>query len=60
MEERPQAQTAYPVSSKARHISSLKGVRLSMKSHIDQTWMENVPLYATEAYFRHEGIGTMA
>lgn len=40
--------------------SSLKGVRLSMKPYIDQTWMENVPLYATEAYFRHEGIGIMA
>lgn len=40
--------------------SSLKGVRLSMKPYIDQTWMENVPLYATEAYFRHEGIGSMA
>lgn len=34
--------------------SSLKGVRLR------KTWMENVPLYAAEAYFRHEGIGIMA
>ena len=34
-----------------------KGIRLSMKPYIDQVWMENIPLYATEAYFRHEGIG---
>lgn len=32
----------------------LKGLRCSMKPYIDQNWMENVPLYAVEAYFRHE------
>lgn len=34
----------------------LKGVRISMKPHIDQGWMENIPLYATEAYFKKEGL----
>ena len=29
----------------------LKGLRCSMKSYIDQGWMENIPLYAVEAYF---------
>ena len=24
----------------------LKGLRISMKDHIDQEWMENIPLYA--------------
>lgn len=28
----------------------LKGVRCSMKSYIDQGWMENVPLYAVSSY----------
>ncbi len=36
----------------------LKGLRTSMKSHIDQEWMENIPLYATEAYFKNSGLGT--
>lgn len=36
----------------------LKGLRVSMKSYVDQEWMENIPLYATEAYFKNEGIGT--
>ncbi len=30
---------------------NLKGLRFSMKPYIDQGWMENVPLYAAEAYF---------
>lgn len=36
----------------------LKGLRVSMKSYVDQEWMENIPLYSTEAYFKNEGIGT--
>lgn len=30
---------------------NLKGLRCSMKSYVDQGWMENIPLYAVEAYF---------
>ena len=29
-------------------LQNLKGIRFSMKPHIDQGWMENVPLYALE------------
>ncbi|MBQ1719561.1 MAG: hypothetical protein II027_02815, partial [Bacteroidales bacterium] len=29
-------------------LQNLKGIRFSMKPHIDQSWMENVPLYALE------------
>lgn len=29
---------------------SLKAIRISMKPYIDQQWMENIPLYATESY----------
>lgn len=36
----------------------LKGLRISMKPYIDQAWMENIPLYATESYYKHEGLGT--
>lgn len=36
----------------------LKGLRTSMKSYVDQEWMENIPLYAAEAYFKNEGLGT--
>ena len=36
----------------------LKGLRVSMKSYVDQEWMENIPLYSTEAYFKNEGIGS--
>lgn len=32
----------------------LKGLRVSMKNHIDQGWMENIPLYAVEAYISKE------
>lgn len=32
----------------------LKGLRCSMKPYIDQDWMENIPLYAIEAYFGRE------
>ena len=31
----------------------LKALRISMRPFIDQDWMENIPLYTTEAYFRH-------
>lgn len=31
----------------------LKALRISMRPFIDQGWMENIPLYTTEAYFRH-------
>lgn len=30
---------------------NLKGFRTSMKSYIDQQWMENIPLYALSSYF---------
>lgn len=36
----------------------LKGLRTSMKPYIDQEWMENIPLFATEAYFKDTGLGT--
>ena len=29
-----------------------KGLRCSMKPYIDQGWMENIPLYGVEGYFR--------
>lgn len=32
----------------------LRGLRCSMKPHIDQGWMENIPLWAVEAYFMRE------
>lgn len=32
----------------------LKALRISMKPYIDQGWMENIPLYTAEAYFRNE------
>ena len=32
----------------------MKGLRCSMKPYIDQVWMENIPLYAIEAYFGKE------
>ena len=31
--------------------SELKGLRISMRPHIDQGWMENIPLYGIYAYF---------
>lgn len=31
---------------------SFKGLRCSMKPYIDQGWMENIPLYAVEAYIQ--------
>ena len=30
----------------------LQGLRISMKSHIDQGWMENIPLYAVEFFIQ--------
>jgi hypothetical protein len=30
----------------------LKGLQISMLPYKDQGWMENIPLYAAEAYFR--------
>lgn len=35
----------------------LRGLRCSMLHFASQSWMENIPLYATEAYFRREGLG---
>ena len=32
---------------------NLKGLRISMKPYADQGWMENIPLYAAEAYVRN-------
>ena len=32
----------------------LRGLRCSMKPYIDQGWMENIPLWAVEAFFRRE------
>lgn len=37
---------------------NLKGLRASMKAYVDQEWMESIPLYATEAYFKNKGLGT--
>lgn len=31
---------------------NFKALRVSMKPYIDQGWMENIPLYAAEPYFR--------
>lgn len=36
----------------------LHAVRLSMKPYFEQDWMTNIPLYATQAFFEHEGLGT--
>ena len=33
---------------------SLKALRISMKPYIDQQWMENIPLYATESYVKQQ------
>ena len=30
---------------------NLKGLRCSMRPYVDQGWMENIPLYAVEAFF---------
>lgn len=35
---------------------NLRGLRCSMKPHIDQGWMENIPLWIVEAYFMHEAL----
>ncbi|MCQ2369696.1 MAG: AAA family ATPase [Paludibacteraceae bacterium] len=35
----------------------LKGLRISMKPYINQQWMENIPLFSTEAFFADEGLG---
>lgn len=37
---------------------NLKGLRISMLPYVNQGWMENIPLYATEAFFRDGGLGT--
>ena len=39
---------------------SLKALRCSMLPYADQQWMENIPLYAVEAYFSKEGLGIEA
>ena len=31
-------------------VSGLKGLRLSLCSYVDQSWMENVPLYALKGW----------
>lgn len=36
---------------------SLKALRCSMLPYADQQWMENIPLYAVEAFFAKEGLG---
>lgn len=36
---------------------SLKGLRCSMLRYVDQEWMENIPLYAVEAFFSKKGVG---
>lgn len=36
---------------------SLKGLRISMKPYVDQGWMENIPLYAAEAFFKAMAVG---
>lgn len=36
----------------------LRGLRCSMLPFASQDWMENIPLYATEAYFSRAGLGT--
>ena len=33
----------------------LKGIRLSMKNHEDQSWIENIPLYAFREYLSGRG-----
>ena len=35
---------------------SLKALRCSMLPYADQQWMENIPLYAVEAFFAKEGL----
>lgn len=32
----------------------LKALRISMRPHIDQGWVENIPLFAAESFFRHQ------
>lgn len=32
----------------------LKGLRISMRGYIDQSWMENIPLYAIGPFFKKE------
>ena len=39
---------------------SLKALRCSMLPYADQQWMENIPLYAVEAFFSKEGLGIEA
>ena len=36
---------------------NLRGLRCSMLPFARQEWMENIPLYAVEAYFSREGLG---
>ena len=38
----------------------LKGLRTSMKSYIDQGWMENIPLYAVGFFIQDKMNGTLA
>lgn len=34
------------------HQFQMKGLRISMKQYVNQEWMENIPLVATEPYFK--------
>ena len=36
----------------------LQGLRTSMKPYVEQEWMENIPLYSVEAFFKNAGLGT--
>lgn len=36
----------------------LTGLRMSMLPYKEQDWMRNIPLYAAEAFFKSEGLGT--
>lgn len=36
---------------------TFKALRISMKPHIDQQWMENIPLYATESFIKKQMTG---
>ena len=39
-------------------FSNFEALRCSMLPYADQQWMENIPLYAVEAFFSKEVIGT--
>lgn len=49
-EENVKAKSLYTYINQDQKQHNLKGVRFSMKSFINQEWMENVPLYAVKSY----------